>query len=158
MCFLFLFYLYIHLAHGIQVWNVICGGFIILIKVEGTCFARLPVLIGLSFSVWINKYEINWSVCFQALKLILMISCTTNPDTYKSYSFLVLLAQNIVWINLRAWKQTLQFGSYLLVHILKLNPIKTGNLAKQVPSTFITNGEENSCSFTNYTDNEWYCY
>ena len=30
---------------------------------------------------------------------------------------------------------TWELGSYLLIHILKLNPIKTGNLAKQVPST-----------------------
>ena len=50
----------------------------------------------------------------------------------------MLLAQDIVRINLRAWKQTLKFGLYLLIHILKLNPIKTGNLAKQVPSTLYT--------------------
>ena len=30
---------------------------------------------------------------------------------------------------------TWELGSYLLIHILKLNPIKTGILAKQVPST-----------------------
>ena len=38
---------------------------------------------------------------------------------------------NIAMIKLRAWCK----HSYLLIHILKLNPIKTGNLAKQVSST-----------------------
>ena len=38
---------------------------------------------------------------------------------------------NMARINLRSWDK----HSYLLIHILKLNSIMIGNLAKQVSST-----------------------
>ena len=89
----------------------------------------------------------------EALKLImatlclyltasLLIPCASNARELYDFLLLVLLAQDIIILAVK-YKHNVAMiilrasckHSYLLIHILKLNLIKTGNLAKQVSST-----------------------